>query len=389
MNKCTSSFRMAVAQLGVAALFCLAGCKPEPTKSSPAQARPAAENKGTVPAVTPPQSTEADRAWRSFARMIQDPPVPASWRTNEPSEAETKAFQAEFAGKAAEAAKDFYTRFADHSMAEIARQQEMRMLTVAVQSGNTNRLPALLALEETRLKDPNLPEDERLQLRLGQVQREVQSREGDDLDPALEAMEKGVRALQKEFPKREELSGLLLRVAQGRLENSEVEKSRALAKEAQASEVDEIKESAAALLKKMERVGQPLQLQFQAVDGREVDLEKMRGKVVLVDFWATWCRPCMAELPKVKATYARLHEKGFEIVGISLDEDGEALARVTKAEEMTWAQYLEETGKDNKFAGEFGIEGIPTMWLVDKKGVLRDLNARNSLSNKVEKLLAE
>ena len=91
----------------------------------------------------------------------------------------------------------------------------------------------------------------------------------------------------------------------------------------------------------------------------------------------------------MKATYAKLHEKGFEIVGISLDQDGEALERLIKKEEMTWPQYLEEGGKENKFAGEFGIEGIPAMWLVDKKGVLRDLNARSSLSNKVEKLLAE
>ena len=385
-----SPFQSAFALLGLAAIVSLAGCKPEPAKSSePAPPRPVAESKPPVVMMPEPQSPDADRAWRRFARMLQDPPVPASWRTNDPSEAETRAFQSEFAGKAADDAKDFYTRFPDHSMAGIARQQEMQLLTMAVQAGNTNRLAALAALEEKRLKEPDLPEDERLQLRLSQVQREVQSREGEDLGPALDAMEKGVRALQKEFPKREELAGLLLRVAQGRLENNQVEKSRALAAEVQASEVDEFKEAATALVKKMERVGQPLQLEFKAVDGREVDLQKLKGKVVLVDFWATWCRPCMAELPKVKATYARLHDKGFEIVGISLDEDGDALARVTKTEEMTWPQYFEEAGKENKFATEFGIEGIPTMWLVDKKGVLRDLNARSSLSNKVEKLLAE
>src|ERR1051325_1311303 len=386
-----TSPRTSVAFLGLATLLALAGCKKEAAQTSePSKPRATNESRSAVvmPAVESKLS-EGDQAWRDFARMRQDPPVPASWKTNEPSETEVKAFRGALAGKAADSVKDFYTRFPQHAMADTARQQELQLLGMAVENGQTNRQAALLALEETRLKDPSLTEDERLQLRLGQGPRSVMNQQGEDMGPAMEAMEKGVRTLQKEFPKRQELVGLLLGVAQGRLENNEVEKSRALAQEAQASEVEEVKEGAAALLKKIERVGQPLQLQFKAVDGREVDVQKLQGKVVLVDFWATWCKPCMAELPKVKATYAKLHEKGFEIIGISLDEKAEALDRVLKKEEMTWPQYMEEEGKENKFAGEFGIEGIPTMWLVDKKGVLRDLNARTSLSNKVEKLPAE
>ncbi|HEY2953104.1 MAG TPA: TlpA disulfide reductase family protein [Verrucomicrobiae bacterium] len=391
MNKHILFPRTSVAVLCAAGLLSLAGCKKEAVQSSESSnPRPTNASRSAVPmAAAEPKLSAGDQAWRDFAKMMQDPPVPAAWKTNEPSETEMKAFRGNFAGKAADSVKDFYTRFPEHAMAAAARQQELQLLGMAVENGQTNRLAALLALEETRLKDTNMSEDERLQLRVGQVQRSVISRQGDDMGPALEAMEKGVRTLQKEFPKRQELAGLLLGVAQGRLENNEAEKSRALAQEAQASELEEIKEGAAALLKKIERVGQPLKIQFTAVDGREVDLQKLQGKVVLVDFWATWCIPCMEELPKVKATYSKLHEKGFEIVGISLDKNAEALDRVLKKEAMTWPQYLEEAGQENKFAGEFGIEGIPTMWLVDKTGVLRDLNARTGLSNKVEKLLAE
>ncbi len=133
----------------------------------------------------------------------------------------------------------------------------------------------------------------------------------------------------------------------------------------------------------------PLELSFTATDGKEIDVSKMRGKVILVDFWATWCGPCVAEIPNVVATYKKLHEKGFEIVGISFDQDKDKLATMTKEKEMPWSQYFDGEGWGNKFGKQFGITSIPRMWLINKKGMVVDTNGRDDLEKKVEKLLAE
>jgi len=333
---------------------------------------------------------EADKAWKAVEKATRPPIPPEEWRTNRPSAdtiAKFREQQGKLAGEAADKARDFYTRFSNHPKADDARKKEYEMTSIAVQLGNTNLQARLEKLEDQRLKDPGLTEDERFQLRAQAVQRAAARKQSEGMTAALAEFEKGARELQKDFPKRPETYEMLLEVAS----SSEGEKSRKLAQEIvnSVSASDEIKDAAKGLLKKMEALGRPLALQFTAVDGREVDLTKMNGKVVLVDFWATWCGPCVAELPNVLAAYEKLHPKGFEIVGISFDQDKSALEKFVAGKKMTWPQYFDGKGWQNKFGGEFGINSIPAMWLVDKKGVLRDLNGREDLADKVEKMLNE
>ena len=136
-------------------------------------------------------------------------------------------------------------------------------------------------------------------------------------------------------------------------------------------------------------LGKPLDLKFAAVDGSPVDLKEMKGKVVLVDFWATWCGPCVAEVPSLKKTYDTYHSRGFEILGISLDDKKEDLLEFTRKNGMPWLQYFDGKHWNNEISFRFGINSVPTAWLVDKKGILRNTNARFDLDRLVEKMLQE
>ena len=152
----------------------------------------------------------------------------------------------------------------------------------------------------------------------------------------------------------------------------------------------ELQSQQAAAAKMKDLQSKPLDLKFTAVDGKEVDLAKLRGKVVLVDFWATWCGPCVREVPNVVATYQKYREKGFEIVGISLDKDKDRMRAFTEKSQMTWPQYFDGQVWENAISTRFEIHSIPTMWLVDKKGFVRNTGARGGeLGAAVEKLLAE
>jgi peroxiredoxin len=112
------------------------------------------------------------------------------------------------------------------------------------------------------------------------------------------------------------------------------------------------------------------------VNGKPLSLASYKGKVVLVDFWATWCGTCVGELPNVIETYKKHHSQGFEIVGVSLDQDQAKLTQFTKDNDMTWQQFFDGKDWGNKLAVKYGIEGIPATFLLDGQGNIMGVDLR-------------
>lgn len=136
------------------------------------------------------------------------------------------------------------------------------------------------------------------------------------------------------------------------------------------------------------QVGDVLEIAGQSPDGSMVDLADMKGKVVLVDFWATWCGPCIAELPTVKKAYADYNEKGFEVLAISLDKKADTLTDFIKKRELPWPQIFDGKGWDSPLVTKYGITGIPATFLVGKDGKVLDTNLRGpALAKAVEAAL--
>jgi peroxiredoxin len=130
--------------------------------------------------------------------------------------------------------------------------------------------------------------------------------------------------------------------------------------------------------------------QVADLDGKPLSLANYKGKVVMVDFWATWCPPCVGEVPNVAKVYEKYHPQGFEIIGISLDREGDKdkLISFTKEHNMPWRQYFDGKFWSNELAVKYGIQSIPATFLLDGSGKIIGKNVRGpALEPAVQKAL--
>jgi thiol-disulfide isomerase/thioredoxin len=328
----------------------------------------------------------AAQAWLALTNFSLPKP-PMEWQTNPPGEEQLAKFddqQAAKAGALADQARDFYTRFSSDANAPRARVTEIQALKLATHFGATNRLADLDAREQAVLADTNAPVALRYELRLDLLGRELQAKAaGADMKAELE---KAGRALVKEFPSGFEGYEILMDLSM----DADLLKTHEFGElMANSGGPPELTEMGKGLLRRLDAVGRPLPIEFKAADGRAVNLTTLSNKVVLVDFWATWCPGCVALSPGIKKLYDQYHTNGFDVVGINFDDDPMQVQRFINKEGLAWPQYLGGRGPDNKFGREYAIDAIPAVWLADRKGIVRDIHGTTDLEAKVAKLMAE
>lgn len=329
----------------------------------------------------------ASEAWAALANFTLPKP-PMAWATNPPTQADLAKFddeQAAQAGVLAGRARDFYTRFPDNTNVSRARVTEVQALQLAVHYGATNRLADLIAREASIVADTNAPVALRYQLRLDQIGRELPAESAKGMD-AKTALEKAGRELVKDFPNGSAGYNILMDLAT----DAGLLKMHDLAGVmANSGGPPELTDLGKGLQRRIDAIGKPLAIEFTTADGRMVNPTTLSNKVVLVDFWATWCPGCVTMSPEIKKLYDQLHSKGFDVVGINFDDDTNQARQFIRDHDLPWPQYFGGRGPGNQFGREYSISALPAMWLVDRKGVVRDIHGTTDLEAKVAKLMAE
>lgn len=138
-------------------------------------------------------------------------------------------------------------------------------------------------------------------------------------------------------------------------------------------------------------VGNPaIPIEAKTSGGNEITLETFKGKVLLLDFWASWCRPCRQEMPNVKKVYNEFNGKGFEVLGISLDESSANFQNYVKEQDIAWPQIFGGKGWNSEVSKSYAVNAIPATFLLDRRGRIRFRNLRgNELYEAVKTLIEE
>jgi peroxiredoxin len=241
-------------------------------------------------------------------------------------------------------------------------------------------------------RHPGTKEAAKAHLTLGQVYAQIQRNE-----EAVEHISLYLQADVERVAKEESFARFILAGAYVAMEN--FDKAEALYKEVVNSPGGIDRRIVNAAAKELARVGTLRRLtigspavDFAAIttDGKKLRLADYRGKVVLLDFWASWCVPCKQEMPNVKKVYQEYHGKGFEIIGVSLDKTKTNCMAYVRNQKLPWKQIYDGQAWLSEIGQKYAVSAIPATFLLDRKGKIRFKNLRGSdLGEAVKELIEE
>ena len=209
---------------------------------------------------------------------------------------------------------------------------------------------------------------------------------GSDPDQRRERAVTSARIFAAEFPQDRRAARLLAEAAS--LCDNHPELKRPLVEEALLISKDEtLTQRLQDDIRRLDQLGMPVTLNFQALDGHTADLSKYRGQVVALVFWAAESAPSLLWI-KDFATYSS-EIPGLKVIGVSLDQDRADLAAAVQTLKIDWPVAFDGKGWQNSIARKFGINSLPTLWLIDKQGRLQTLNARDNYQFRIKELLSQ
>jgi peroxiredoxin len=321
--------------------------------------------------------------WRQILALDSGP------RTEMQSAPEARRLTLQHLATQERALRDFLAKYPEDSRGVAAKLRLAHLLAVRSDfEGDASLYSQALKLLDALDKNPALDPARRADVAFARLSLQMRHVKNPLDSASREALLGKARVFQQQHPEDRRLGALFAEVA--RLFDAQPQKKEALLREAASLTTDSaLKLQIDDDLKRIAMLGKPVELAAATAEGGRVDVQRFRGNVVLIYFFASWSAPAMLGLREIHALASDMSKEKFRVVGVSLDNDQEKLAAALKAEKINWPVAFDGKGWEGPLIRSLGINTLPTVWVLDRRGNLRALNAIDNTEGVIRALLRE